>query len=388
MNATQLFTRTFHRKPARIVRCPARVELLGNHTDYNLGLVLAACVDLRMELAWAPRTDGRVAAVSGSPDNRAAFRLSTNLKPTALAPWSDFIKGMVAEAGVEGIQTRGFDIAITSTIPQGGGLSSSAALLLSTGIALLGEIPESASARLKLARWCQRVENRFMGVQCGLLDYLAILHGTAGRITQLDFKSLRVTTVPCPRDYLLVLADSGVRHRLSGGGYNAISDACIHAARHLQVPSLRDTSLAAVERARNAGSLGQRELEVARHVLRENLRVQKALRSLKRADAARVLGACMHASHESSRDALRNSCDELDVLVRIAMSAPDASPPIRCFGSRLTGGGFGGMTVSLVHQDDASRFRHWMRAGWKRETGAVLPLLQCRSTAGPTMCTL
>lgn len=346
--ATTLFREAFGKDPARLAAVPGRVELLGNHTDHNAGLVLAATIDRTLELALAPRADGRVTLVSSAfPGQRVEFEA----RRPGRGPdgcWSGYVRAALVELRRADVETGGFDAAVHSTIPVGGGLSSSAALLVATALAA-GTMPHrTAAERMRVAEICQRAERR-TGVDCGLLDYLTILHGRAGSVLRLDLRSLAVRASPWPDAVALVLADSGVRHQLSEGGYNAIRRACKGAARKLGVPTLREARLSALAAHGHGLGLTARETGAARHIIEENARVAAATTAIGSGDIVR-LGALCSASHESSRTQLRNSCPELDQLVAVASKLPG------WLGGRLTGGGFGGMTVHLVERRVAGRF--------------------------------
>ncbi len=345
-HATTLFREAFGNDPARLAVVPGRVELLGNHTDHNAGLVLAATIDRTLELALAPRADGRVTLVSSAfPGRRVEFEA----RRPGRGPdgcWSSYVRSALIGSRSAGVATGGFDAAVHSTIPVGGGLSSSAALLVATMLAAGGMPHRTAVERMRVAEICQRAERR-TGVDCGLLDYLTILHGLAGSVLRLDLRSLTVRAMPWPDEAALVLADSGVRHQLTGGGYNAIRRACEGAARKLGVPTLREARLSAL--AADGLRLTARETGTARHIIEENARVAAATTAIRSGDIVR-LGALCAASHESSRTQLRNSCPELDQLVALASKVPG------WLGGRLTGGGFGGMTVHLVERRAAGRF--------------------------------
>ncbi len=345
-HVTTLFREAFGKDPARLAVVPGRVELLGNHTDYNAGLVLAATIDRTLQLALAPRSDGRVSLVSSAfPGRRVEF----DARRPGRGPdgcWSGYVRAVLIGCRAAGVAVGGFDAAVHSDIPVGGGLSSSAALLVATALAAASMPHRTAAERMRVAGVCQRAERR-TGVDCGLLDYLTILHGRAGCALRLDLRSLTVRALPWPDEVALVLADSGVRHRLTEGGYNAIRRACEGAARKIGVPTLREARVSAT--AANGLRLTARESAAARHIIEENLRVAAATTAIRSGDGVR-LGALCTASHESSRTQLRNSCPELDRLVSLASTVPG------WLGGRLTGGGFGGMTVHLVGRRASGRF--------------------------------
>ena len=394
-SATGLFRAAFGCLPTRIAVVPGRVELLGNHTDYNAGLVLAATIDRTLEFAFAPRADGVIELVSSAfPRERIRFPAKQTAQVSGEL-WPDYVRAVLLELSRAGISVGGFNAAIHSTIPVGAGLSSSAALLVATALAA-GNFPHRTTAeRLRVAELCQRAEKR-LGVDCGLLDYLTILHGRAGSAVRLDLRALTVRAIPWPQDIALVLADSGVRHQLADGGYNAIRRACEGAARKLGAATLREV------RARSLSTAGlklsARECGAARHIVEENARVAEAVRLLEggrgsetaklkaepgrlkaeidqslltaaaTGDKGRRLGALFTASHESSRTQLRNSCPELDRLIIRANGLPG------WLGGRLSGGGFGGMTVHVVRRQNLRRFM----AGLPAECLAF----ECRFGAG------
>ena len=307
-----------------------------------------------MEFAFAPRGDGNVELISSAfPGERIRFPArNTRLDPDGR--WANHVCAALHESRRAGVPVGGFNAAVHSTIPVGGGLSSSAALLVATALAVGGLPHRTAVERLRVAELCQRAERR-LGVDCGLLDYLTILHGRAGAVLRLDCRSLTVRALPWPRDLALVLADSGVRHQLADGSYNAIRRACAGAARKLGVPTLRELRSGSLS---NMGTqLTPRELAAARHVVDENKRVAEAVRHLERDQSLLTsaatkgrLGELFTASHESSRTQLRNSCPELDALIDRASSLPG------WLGGRLSGGGFGGMTVHVVRRHHARQF--------------------------------
>ena len=348
--ATREFQTLFQAPPDRIVRAPGRLELLGNHTDYNQGLVLAATLDQSLTVAVAKRKDRQLRLHSESfPDADVVLRSSRDftLPP---AHWAGFVLALLRILVREGVCTSGWNLSVTTSLPPGGGVSSSAALLVATAIAV-GRLPyRTAAQRLRIARLCQAAEHR-VGVPCGLLDYLAILHGKPGHAVRLDLRSCMVRTLRWPRNLSLVVIDSGVRHRLAEGGYRRIEQVCRGAARALGVDSLRDATTADLK-SRPPGSarrLRVGERDAALHVFSENQRVRRASQALAAGDG-RLLGRLFSASHSSSRDRLHNSTPELDDWVTRCASAPG------WLGARLSGGGFGGMTVHLLRAARRAEF--------------------------------
>jgi galactokinase len=350
-----LFSRHFGRAPALTVQAPGRLELLGNHTDYNEGVVMALAVDKYVYIAAEPRSDDRVKLVAAAFNQPEEFSLEQLVKNPA-APWADYVKGVIDQLRRRGARLGGFNAAIDGTIPMGAGMSSSAALEVATALLLRrlypftlrdgklegissGSAPALDSAeRMALAKLCQAAENEFVGVKCGLLDQASSLFGKADHAIELDFQSFSVAHVPMAGEIVIVTCNSGVKHQLVGGEYNELRALCESAARKLGARSLRGVEPA--ELAAKGDRLSEREYQCAHHVIGEIQRVLQGERALREGDLAQF-GQFMFASHESSRDFFRNSTRELDTLVELAREHP------ACLGARLTGGGFGGATINL-----------------------------------------
>jgi galactokinase len=376
-----LFKRHFAHTPPHIVQAPGRLELLGNHTDYNQGLVLALAIDKYIWMAVAPRTDGRVELVSTAFREKESFTLS-NMEKNPAAPWADYVKGVLTEFRKRGIVVRGFNAAIHSSIPLGAGMSSSAALEIATALAVRrlspfafkpsgtsfvpklderGQAPPlTNSDRLELAKIGQAAENQFVGAQTGLLDQMSCLYGKAFHAIEIDFQSLAVEVVPMIGEISIVVCNSGIKHALAGGEYNTLRQLCESAASKLGVKSLRriDPTMLRANRER----LTEREYECAAHITGEVQRVIFGVRAL-REDDFEQFGQYMFQSHESSRDLFRNSTPELDLLVQLARAHP------ACYGARLTGGGFGGATINLVRRAQAQEFIRTVAQQYEEKSG-------------------
>lgn len=319
---------------------PGRVELLGNHTDYNQGVVLAAAIDRGLTVSGAAREDD---VVSFTSNGRVEARLGDLQPQTKAKRWANYPLGVVDQLTRAGFELHGFDAQINGDAPVGAGLSSSAALEVATA-GFVMKLHGLAIAPLEVAKLCQRAENEFVGVKSGLLDQITSIFGRADQLVYVDFQSAAVQTIPFPHGFALVIADSGVKHSLIAGEYNARREECAAAAKSLGAASLRELTLERLESARAAMDplLYRRAL----HIVGENDRVCRAVDAMRKSDAA-AIGELMNASHGSSRVNFENSTPELDQLTAIARSLPGV------LGSRLTGGGFGGGTVSLVRQDCA-----------------------------------
>ncbi len=328
-------------------RAPGRAEWLGNHTDYNGGLVLAVGIAAGATVRGALRPDDRIRVEASDLGRRWEGTLST-LGPCPGEPWTAYVAGVADGLQRRGITGAGFDLVVQSTVPRGAGLSSSAALACATA-RFLQEAWKTSFPVLELARIAQEAEHRFAGVPCGLLDPMTSLHAAEGHAVFLDCRSLRVQLLRVPPEALFILAPCGNPHTLGDGAYRQRREECERACRGLGLRQLRDATAAAVEEAGRTGVLQGPPLRRALHVVGENARVAAAVAALGRGDLADV-GRLMLESHASSRDLFENSCPELDFLVSAATALPG------CWGARLTGGGFGGATINLVEASRAAEF--------------------------------
>lgn len=384
----------FGQKPVSSARAPGRVELLGNHTDYNQGFVMALAVDKCITQAASARDDGMVELVSVEFQQTAKFPIG-NIARDPAVPWADYAKGLLIELQKRGVRVGGYNAVIHSTIPLGAGLSSSAALLVSTALVARklypysltqtgtggqpaqgpnGNLPELRDEeKMVLSKICQAAENKFVGVNCGLLDYISSLYGKANKVVLIDCLNLTVDWVPFPTNLSVVVCHSGVRHALVAGEYNERRRCCEEAARALGVQSLRFVSPADLEAGRR--KLTDLQYRRAAHVVGENDRVQRGAQAL-RANDLELFGRLLFESHESSQRNFENSCPELDLLVQLAKSDP------ACIGARLTGGGFGGATLNLVKRGRSDAFRQRIASGYEKEFGRKLESWECEVVDG------
>ncbi|HEV8541820.1 MAG TPA: galactokinase family protein [Verrucomicrobiae bacterium] len=362
------FQSSFGAPPAHVVRAPGRLELLGNHTDYNAGLVMSLAVDKYVYIAATPRQDAIVELASTSFPGRDCFYID-HIARNPAAPWANYIKGVLLELKKSGVHFTGFNAAVHGTIPFGAGLSSSAALEMATTLIIRelfpfslrensldappkrenGKLPPLTPAeKLRLARIGQAAESEFVGVKCGLLDQISSLFGKQGQVIQTDFLHLTVQHDPMPPGVAIVVADSAVKHDLAAGDYNEVRAQCENAARKLGVQFLRSVTPAQLEE--NKSKLAPREYQCAFHIVGENQRVIFGERALREGEVYQF-GQYLFQSHASSRDYFKNSTPKLDALVEIAQKLKG------CYGARLTGGGFGGATINLVQQDALEQFK-------------------------------
>jgi galactokinase len=394
LEVQQLFKKHFGERPIYSVQAPGRLELLGNHTDYNQGLVMALAVDRFVYMAVSPRRDGRIELVSSAFPEKELFS-AHDIARNPGVPWADYIKGVLSELRRHRVHFRGFNAAVHGTIPLGAGLSSSAALEVSTALAVRQLYPYTLTAtgaaippkrnkdrslpplttaeKIQLAKVCQAAENRFVGVNSGLLDQISSLFGKAFHAIEIDCQSLAVEHVPMIGEIAIVVCNSGVKHSLVAGEYNELRKHCEAAARAVGAKSLRSVDLPFL--AEHRGKLSQREYECAYHIAGEIQRVIYGARALRDGDFEQF-GQYMFQSQESSRDFFKNSCAELDLLVDLARAHPG------CLGARLTGGGFGGATINLVKREQAADFSKFIGGAYEKRTGRKLEPMRCQVVDG------
>jgi len=364
-------------EPGLVVRGPGRVNLIGEHTDFNLGFVLPAAVDKAIWLALRPRTDDfcRFHAV----DLDATFELRLSELTHSDLRWPNYLLGVCSELAADGQALRGVDCAFGGDVPIGSGMSSSAALECAFAFGL-NELFGLGYGRQDLARLGQRAENRFVGVNCGIMDQFASVLGQARRLIRLDCRDLSHRYIPFEDPgLLLVLCDTHVRRSLATGGeYNARRAQCeagtaFLQARHPVVQSLRDASLDLLEAHR--AELDPTVFKRCAYIVRENQRVLDACESLAAGDVA-AFGQRMNESHVGLRDEYEVSCPELDLLAERAQALPGV------LGSRMMGAGFGGCTISLVREAELERFEVEMAKVYRQELDREPLIHVCRLTGG------
>jgi len=355
------FERLFGRAPDAVADAPGRVNLIGEHTDYNGGLVLPVVIPQRTRAAVAARADGRVRAVSGASE-MVECALGHEARGRG---WVDYVQGLTWALREAGHALRGFDLHLESTVPIGAGLASSAALEVAVLRALRAALG-LALDDVALALAGQRAESEFVGARVGVMDQMAASLGEEGAALFLDTRSLKYRRIPLPAGAELAVIDSGVAHRHAEGGYNARRAECERACALLGVGSLRELDVGDLDRAaRLPEPLGRR----VRHVVTENVRVLAAVAALEAGDVE-GLGKLLLQGHESLRDAYEVSCAEVDLLVELARKEPEV------LGARLTGGGFGGAVVVLVRAGSGVPVAERLaRASAARGAGRVVALV-------------
>ena len=353
-------------------RAPGRVELLGNHTDYNEGVVLAAAINHAVTVQGAATDVERIVLTSTFAPLPVDVSLTDFAPLDGAASWANYALGVVACLRQDGFPVQGFRMSVDSDVPAGAGLSSSAALEVATA-SLLKKLFNLDIDPMDLARLCRRAENDFVGVQCGLLDQATSVFGKRDQAVYLDCRSEAVENIPLPPNTSLLVYDCGVEHRLTGGEYNERRAQCFAAARALGVKALRDVDSERLEAGRP--QLDPLVYRRALHIVGEDERVFAGIECLRRGDGA-AFGSLMFASHESSRVNFENSTPELDTLVALAREIPGV------LGSRLTGGGFGGATISLVERAAAPAVAERLAAEYMARTGSPGRAYLCESADG------
>jgi galactokinase len=363
------------RSDVRVVRAPGRVNLIGEHTDYNLGYVLPAAIDLEIRIAYLPTDDGRVELTRLDDGDRDGFRLGED-RPRA-GTWLDYVAGTAWALAEAGLPVRGLRGVISTSLPPNAGLSSSAAIELASAWAMLDETAPSVD-RLTLAQICQRAENGYVGVQSGLMDQFAESCGVAGAAMLLDCRSLEWRPIALPDGLELVVCHTGSRRHLDGSAYNERRAQCEAVVQVLarEDPAIRSLRDVRPEHLRAAGDrLDPVSRRRAEHVVSENERVLECVAALEADDRA-TIGSLFAASHASLRDRYQVSSPELDAMVEIARSVPGV------VAARMTGAGFGGCTVNLLETGAAMALRRAVEAEYAARTGLEPMVLPVSATAG------
>lgn len=373
------FTKFYGAAPTVAARAPGRLEILGNHTDYNQGFVLSCAVEQDTRFALRP-VEGKHCRVKDFRDGSVREFDLDDIDKAIPRDWANYVKGVIVELRKRGIEVGAFDAGMESSVPLSAGMSSSAAFETAAGFAMR----EAFGIELSNADWArvgQGVENHYMGLKSGLLDQFSSIFGKKDSMILTDFRSVEVLrTVPLPAGYSIVVINSMVKHNLVDSEYNVRRQDCEAAAEKLaqiypDVKTLRDVSLEQLAAAKSA--LTEREYRRALHVVGECTRVIEAVRMLEH-DDVKGFGRLWFDSHESSRVNFENSTEELDYLVELAKSVPGG------LGARLSGGGFGGITIHLVATDGAEEYAKRVQAGFKARTGIDAEYIICAIGDGAT----
>ena len=365
------FSRRFGQSPRWIVRAPGRVNLIGEHTDYNDGFVLPMAIDRAVWIALRPRNDRRVAVYSVDYDQVAEFSLD-ELRGNEKAGWIEYLKGTAWSLQDAGHTLTGWEGVLQGDVPLGAGLSSSAALEMATAraLAVAGNLDWNPAAMAKLG---QRAENKWVGVNCGIMDQLISAAGRAGHALLIDCRSLATEPVPFPPGVAVAVLDTSTRRGLVDSAYNERRSQCEAAAKFFSVSALRDVTIEQLKRS--TGGLDSVTRRRALHVIGENDRTVQAAAAMRRGDAVE-LGRLMQESHKSLRDDYEVSSDALNAMVECA-SAHEA-----CFGARMTGAGFGGCAMALIRAEAAADFVAQTAAMYQQKTGRTPAVYVCQATNG------
>ena len=356
----------------RLFQAPGRVNLIGEHTDYNAGYVLPAAIDRQIVVAATARTDSSINIYAHNFKQWDRFPIETSIEKLTGNPCGNYFRGIVWSLRRQGHKLCGMDAVVSGNIPIGAGLSSSAAVEVAVGFTLL-RLSESEINLKDLALAAQKAENEFVGLRCGIMDqYIACL-GQADHALLIDCRDLNYQNVPLPREASVVIVDSGVHRGLTDMEYNARREDCEKAARHFGVSVLRDVSMKALrERVHELSAVIHRR---ARHVISENDRTLVAADAIRNQELS-TFGDLMTASHASLRDDFEVSCPELDLLVDIALDVEGV------YGARLTGAGFGGCMVALVEKQAVDRLIEAIETNYALVTGRQASIYICRASAG------
>lgn len=370
---SEQFREKFHAMP-RVFVAPGRVNLIGEHLDYNDGFVLPCAIEFSTQTAVAPRNDQKLVLQSAEYSERFEFDL-TNLPQKGLGRWSDYVLGVAMMLRQAGYLAHGANLLVHGEVPIGAGLSSSAAIEVATALALLS-LNDAKLSMPEIAKLCQRAENEFVGAQVGIMDQFVSCLGKAGHALLLDCRSLHFDLVPVPDHVKLVICNTMVKHELSGGEYNRRREECEEGVRILSrsipgIKALRDVTLQQLLAC--AKSMPPVIYKRCLHVVEEIQRVLQAVECLRSGDLKRM-GRLMRDSHGSLRDLYEVSCRELDAMVEAATGLPGY------YGGRMTGGGFGGCTVNLVASERTEAFRESVAERYRERTG-ISPEIYVSSSA-------
>ena len=371
-----VFQQTFGRPQEGAIRAPGRVNLIGEHTDYNDGFVLPIAIERQVVATWAARPDRTVRFHSAAVGETATVDLDADVQPIPKA-WSNYPVGTLVELRRAGVALRGADILLESDVPLGGGLSSSAAIEVATALALMVAAgrPRAIDGR-ELALLCQRAENHFAGAPCGIMDQSIVAMGQAGRAMLLDCRSGEIRHVPFDNpEVVLLVADTQVKHNVGEGGYPLRRRQCHEAAERLGVPALRDVTPERFGQVVEEGLLEGDLLKRTRHVVGEIDRTLSAVAALEAGDY-REFGELMYASHASLARDFEVSCEELDAIV----AAADGCEGV--YGARMTGGGFGGCAIVLVRADAAEAAAEKIADAFAARYGRRCPVFATTAAAG------
>jgi galactokinase len=382
----EAFKQQFGAEPDYIARAPGRVNLIGEHTDYNDGFVFPVAIDREMIIAARPKADRKdlgMRVYSMDYDQLDEFNY-TKLERSADHPWIDYLRGMMSIWQACAFKVRAFEAVLSGNVPQGAGLSSSAAYEVAVG-KLLDEMMASGIPPKQLAMLAQKAENRFIGVQCGIMDQFISAVGRADSALLIDCRTLQFRAVPlrlAEQKAAIVITETGVQRGLVDSEYNARRAECAEGVKLLskklktELKALRDVSLADFKKHEKA--LPETVAKRCRHVITENNRVLDSVEALEKGKLD-AFGKLMNASHASLRDDFEVSCKELDVLAELTQKHEGV------YGARITGAGFGGCTVAIMDEDAVASYEAKVIPAYEKATGKQARVFVCKAVGGASM---
>jgi galactokinase len=380
--ASDRFKLHYGRDPRWVAAAPGRVNIIGEHIDYNDGFVLPMAIDRYCVIAAADNLGSEATVYSVATDEEVKIQLAPSGATGSASAgrntghWSNYVAGVIAGCSARNLRPGGFNAVIESDVPVGGGLSSSAAIEVATAT-LIEAMTSTTLDPVEKALLCQKAEHEYAGVPCGIMDQFASVMCRPDHLMQLDCRSRQIEHIPFSDPNVTVLIiNTNVKHELSGGEYAERRSQCESAARKLGVASLRDATLSQLERSRS--KLSDAEYRRARHAIGEIARTIEGAAAIK-ANQWPQIGELMYASHNSLRDDYEVSCPELDLLVELARNI---GPSGGIIGSRMTGGGFGGCTVSLVETAKVENVARQLSQSYLTETGIETSILTSRPARG------
>lgn len=371
---TQQYQSHFNAKPEIIVRAPGRVNLIGEHTDYNDGFVLPMAIDREVRLALRPRSDKTVRIYSLDLEIESAFELSSLHRG---GDWIEYPKGVANELIKAGHELKGFDAVLTGNIPRGAGLSSSAAVELAIARAF-SVVSDFKWDALLMARLAQKAENEWVGVNCGIMDQMASAACKERYALFLDCRSVAIQHAPLPKGLSVVILDTSTRRGLVDSAYNERRSQCEEAAKWFGVKALRDVSVEDLGKWKVGSALSEIAFKRARHVVTENERVLESIEVMRKGNIKR-LGELFNASHASLRDDFEVTSDALNSIVECAREQSG------CYGARMTGAGFGGCAVALVEEEKAEAFTQAVFAAYRQRFGLEASIYICKASEGASV---
>jgi galactokinase len=370
----QAFENYFHAKPVFIARAPGRVNLIGEHTDYNDGFVLPMAIDHAVWIALRPRDDSVVRIHS------LDLKLAADLELDSLSKgegWVEYLKGVAHVLQVAGYKLKGWEGVMAGDVPIGAGLSSSAAVELATARAF-GCASGFEWDAVKMAKIGQRAENHWVGVNCGIMDQMASAASKAGHALFLDCRSLEIQHIPMPADVAVVVMDTSTRRGLVDSAYNERRSQCEEAARYFGVKALRDVSVDKFEERSEKKEVNDAVWRRARHIITENQRVLDAIKAMQAGDI-KTVGKLFNESHMSLRDDFEVTNEALNQIVESALEQEG------CYGARMTGAGFGGCAVALVKKEKAQSFAEAVSTAYRQRSGLEASVYVCQASEGASL---